>query len=175
MGFQDDPGGAIVGIAVLFVLVILLVPIFISLGNWNHESQCAPEIGQIGDLKNQINAINNEKEGISAQLASCQKEYSDLVAYNITKRDFTDIKESMSQTNVYVNNIYSRLDNIETKINTFNRVTINAYNISFALNIVLSIEILSFAFLKNEFLQWIWSITFGKNKKKKQEVPPKTQ
>ncbi len=172
MGFQDNPAGAIAGIFILFVVVILFVPFFISLGNFNHESQCAPEIGQIGDLNNRIGALNAEKEGLSSQLESCKKAYSDLVAYNITKQDFTEIKDTLGQTNVYVNNIYSKIDNIDTKLNTFNRVTINAYNISFALNIVLSIEFLSFAFLKNEFLQWIWSITFGKNKKKKPETPP---
>lgn len=165
----EETGGAIIGFVILLVFISAITPLLISLADINHQTQCSSEIGQVNDLKNQITAVNAEKEGISNQLNSCQKEYSDLLTYNITKHDFTEIKDSINQTNIYVNNIYSRLDNVENKINSFNRVTINVFNLSFALNIVLAIEVLSFAFLKNEFLQWVWNITFRRRRKKKQE------
>lgn len=161
--------GAIGGIFTLFILMIFLVSFLSSIADINHANQCASEISQISDLNGKIAAITVEKEGISNQLNSCQKEYSDLITNNITKQDFKEIKDELNQTNVYISNVYSRLDNVENKINTFNRITINIFNISFALNIVLAIEVLSFAFLKNEFLQWILNITFRRHKKKKEE------
>ncbi len=165
----DNPVGAIIGFIILLLIISAIVPVFTSLADIAHQSQCSSEIAKIKDLGGQIDAIKAEKEGISKTLESCQKDYSDLINYNITKHDFDEIKSSLNQTNIYVNNVYSRLDNVENKINNFNRVTVNVFNFSFALNIVLAIEVLSFAFLKNEFLQWIWNITFRRHKKKKEE------
>ena len=165
----EGAGGAVIGFIVLLIFISVITPLFISLADISHQTQCSSEIGQINDLKNQVTAVSAEKEGISNQLGSCQREYSDLLTYNITKHDFTEIKDSINQTNVYVNNVYSRLENVENKINSFNRVTINVFNLSFALNIVLAIEVLSFAFMKNEFLQWVWNVTLRRHKKKKEE------
>ena len=148
----------IVGFVILLVFTIAIIPLITSLTQINHQTQCSTEIGKINDLGNQLQAVNAEKKGITDQLNDCQKTYTDLLKNNITKQDFIDIKDKLNQTNVYVSNVYSRLDNIENKINSFNTLTVNIFNLSFALNIVLAIELLSFAFLKNEFLQWVWEL-----------------
>lgn len=160
---SEEPIAVIITIIFLALLLIGILPIFSSLANINHAQQCATEIGQITDLNSKINALNAERYSIASQLNTCQNDYSTLIQYNITKQDFSEIKGELGQTNVYVNNTYSRLENIENKINNFSQTLYN-FNISLILNVFFAFEILSFILVKQEFLQWIWEVKLKKRK-----------
>ncbi len=175
---QVDLGGIITLVLFVVIAVPLLGALFSALGAVSHNSECAPEIAQVADLSNQINAVKAQASVAVDNYNTCANNYNELIKTNITKQDFTDIQNTLENTNLYINNINSKLDLLQNQSISFNKTTIYNFNLSLALNFILSLEVLSFVFVKNEFLQWIWSITFGrkqKHHKAKQEPEEKKE
>ena len=108
---------------------------------------------EINGLKSQINQTNN-------QLQQCNEEYDRLITENITKKDVEDIKGYFNLTQIQINTINQKFEDINQNYNDFYSIVLNRYRWSITFNFfigisLLGIEIFSLAFLKSEFVMFI--------------------
>jgi len=162
----NNPVGAVIGIFVFICVVIILLTAFNAISNSITQDQCKPYQESVEQCKIQHDSdlitINESKR----LLEQCKNDYGILANSTITRKDFEEVKGYFSLTQNEIITINKKIDGIDR---VYNFYTIKNY--SLALNFVLSIEILSLLFLKNEFalaiLNWI--------KKKRRTKKPKEE
>ncbi len=168
---QEDIGkilGAIFGIFILFIFVIIIINTFATVNNSITQDQCRPIQEQLGNCQIQLNSTLiavNQTEGL---LDQCNRDYGELENNTITRKDFEEIKGYFDLTKNEINSINNKISEVNR---VYNFYTIKNY--SFALNIVLGIEIISLLFFKNEVFLIIINWVKRKRKKKQKKEEPK--
>jgi len=165
----DNPIIAVIGIFVLIIFGIVAVSILSTMSNFITEDKCKPYQEQISQKDIQIEGLNNQIKELKLQLQQCRGDYQNLIEYNITKKDFEEVKNYFNLTQIQINNLNSRFDQLSKNYYSVQNVIINKYRFSIALNLVFALEILSFIFLKNEFTLFLVNWIRRKKKKKPEE------
>lgn len=163
----EDIGKIIGAIFGLFIFCIFGIAIVNILFGTLSEQQCQPYKDTISQKETIIGGLNSTLQETANQLAQCNANYNQLVNYNITKQDFTEIKGYYNITQIAINNINQKFDQISENYISIYKTVINRYNISLSLNIVFGIEILSFAFLKSELI--MYALTWIRKKRGKEK------
>lgn len=161
---MNNPVGAIIGIFVFIIIGLMLVTFLSTISNVISQDQCKPYQEEAERLKEQAKLDNVTITQKQISLEQCKNDYMVLEGDTITKKDFEEVKSYFNLTHNTINTINKKIDGIDR---IYNFYTIKNY--SLALNLILGIELLSFIFIKNEFLQWIWGLTFGKKRKNKEK------
>ena len=164
----DNPIGAVIGIFVLIIFGIIAVSILSTMSNIITEDKCKPYQEQISQKDIQIGGLNTQINEVSSQLQQCRGDYKNLIEQNITKKDFEEVKGYFNVTQIQINNLNSRFDQLSENYYSVQNVVINKYNVSIVLNFVFALEILSFVLLKNELAMFLLNLV-RKRKKKKAE------
>jgi len=159
--------GAIIGLIVFLLIGIPIIGVFSSITSNIGKDQCKPIQEKLDQFQLQVNSDQLIINKTNTLLEQCRTNYTDLMNQTITRNDFEEIKGYFNITQNKVDTLNKKVDGINRIYNLYN-ISINNY--SFAFNIILSIEFLSFMLVKNEFLQWVWSITFERKKKKDNET-----
>lgn len=165
----DNPIGAVIGIFVLIIFGIVAVSILSTLSNVITEDKCRPYQEQISQKDIQIGGLNTQINEVNSQLQQCRGDYQNLIEQNITKKDFEEVKGYFNVTQIQINNLNSRFDQLSENYYSVQNVVINKYNVSIALNFVFALEILSFVLLKNELAMFLLNWVRKKRKKKEGE------
>jgi len=160
---MNNPVGAIIGLFVFIMFGIIAVTIISTMSNVITQDQCKPYQEEAERLKTQYESdqiIINQTKNL---LEQCRSDYVELEVNTITKKDFEEVKGYFNLTQNEISTINKKIDGIDR---IYNFYTIKNY--SLALNLILGIELLSFIFVKSEFLQWIWGLTFSRKRNKKE-------
>lgn len=148
--------GAIGGIFVLIIFGTWMTIVLSQLGDQqcqSYKDTISQKEVEIGGLKSQINQTNE-------LLQQCKNEYDKLINENITKKDVEDIKGYFNLTQLQINTITQKFEEINQNYNNFYSIVLNKYRWSITFNFfigitLLGVEIFSFAFLKSEFIMFI--------------------
>ncbi len=170
-----DPIKAILGLVSVFFSVLLVIFLFSYTNDTLIKDKCQPYQQQIDQNQITITSLNLTVNQTNKLLQECKDNYLELIKQNITKKDIEEIKGYYNITQIQIGELNQKFEQINTNYLKIYNTIINKYDISFALNIVFSIEILSFLFLKNEFALIV--INWFKRKKKGSEtnkIPIKT-
>lgn len=150
--------GGILSIIVAIFVLAAFVPLFTQLG----DQQCQPYKDTIAQKDVEIanlNSLLNESRG---QYEICKNNYEELITQNITKVDFEEIKSFYNLTQIQVTNLEQKFDIINNNFIKVYSTVIWNYRVSLIINVtialtLLSVEILSFIFLKGEFIMFVIS------------------
>lgn len=161
--------GGILSIIVLIFILNAFVPLFTQLG----DQQCQPYKDTIAQKDIEIGNLNSLLNETRGQYDICRNEYDELVSKNITKVDFEEIKSFYNLTQIQVYNLEQKFDIINNNFKEVYNTVIWNYRISLIFNVtivltLLGVEILSFFFLKSEFIMFV--INSIKNRRKKEHL-----
>jgi len=172
-GQGSDPVAMIIGLFSVLIIAYVAIALLSLTSSMTTGNVCKDYQNQITQLNGQIAGLNSQLAETNSQLQTCSAEYNNLVEQNITKKDFEDIKGYFNITQIQINTINSRLDQINQNYYSTQNLLVNQYNFSVALNFVLALEFLSFTFLKNEFavvaIEWVNKKKKARKKKKDEE------
>jgi len=165
----DDLGkilGAIGAIVAVIFIGTFAIIVFSTLG----DQQCRSYQDVINQKDIEISTLNGVINQTNDQLYQCRQDYDTLIKQNITKKDFEEIKGDYNLTQIQINNLNQKFEQFNKNYNSYYGILIKNYKVSLAFNIaigvsLISIEILSLALLKSEF---IWFVISAIRKKKKE-------
>jgi uncharacterized membrane protein YhiD involved in acid resistance len=89
----EDPLKLIIGAVVSILIIVALIPVFISLSNMFTKQQCEPYINQISQKDAEITSLRDQLNQTNDNLQICRNEYNRLITENITKKDIEEIKQ----------------------------------------------------------------------------------
>jgi len=129
-------------ISIIFVIMIfsVLITALSGISCSQEKSQITSKDLEIGNLKNDIQAINSTAEFYKQQ-------YENLTNTNITKRDFVDIQNNLSVIQYQVNNVNNKVDFISQELINI----LNVQNIYFTFYFSIAINLFSLAFIAVDF------------------------
>jgi hypothetical protein len=168
----DDIGKIIAGIVSIFGILLFLIVasvVFSQLG----EQQCQPYKDTINQKNSEIDMWKGQLNETSRLLGQCKNDYEALIKENITKKDIEEIKGYYNLTQIQINNLNQKFEETNNNYFNFYKILLKNYQLSLTINIaigitLLSIEISSFIFLKNEFIMFVVQ-SIIKHKKRKEE------
>jgi len=159
LDFESNPIGAIFGIIFFLIFGIVILNIFTALTDQLNKDQCSSYIETIDNQDQDLLNLHSQITQTNNLLNECNNEYSDLLNEKISKQDFEEIKGYYNLTQIQINNLYQKFDQVTESYQETRNTIINKYNFHFTLNFLLAIELLSFLILKNEFvfvlLKWL--------------------
>jgi len=161
---EIDPIKAVLGLFGMIFFGIIAVIILSSLSSVTNQDQCKPLQEQVNQLTTQVNTDYVIINQTRLLLEQCRANYTSLANQTITRKDFEEVKGYFNLTQAGIETINKKIDGTNKIYNFYN---INIRNYSLALNFILSIEILSFLLVKNEFAVAI--INWIRRKKKDKE------
>lgn len=173
---SEDILKAVGGIIGLFIVISIMATLLPIIFNSLTETQCRQYIDQINQKNAQINGLTAEINQTNNLLNQCNDEYSELLIQNITKQDFNQIEGYFNLTQIQIKELNDKFDKLNTNYYTITNIVGNRYTISLSLNIVLMIELLSYALFKTELIMAAINFVKKKRKSKKEEdeqsLPP---
>lgn len=162
-----DPIKAILGLFVMVIFGAVAVIIISALSSVTNQDQCKPIQEQASQLATQVNADYLIINQTNLLLEQCRANYTSLANQTITRGDFEEIKGYFNLTQAEIETINKKIDGTNKIYNLYN---INIKNYSIAFNIILSIEVLSFLLVKNEFAVAMFNWIRKKKKEKEHET-----
>jgi len=131
------------GILVLIIVIPLMSVLISSLYGLN----CQDYINQVKDRDSQIVNLKNEINLLNSTATFYKIQYENLTNTNITKKDFTDLKQEINQLNVQINNVQNQINQVNENIITIQNIKTVYRNFVFSF----TINIIFIAFLLIDF------------------------
>lgn len=123
------------GNSVVETFIALIVVLFV--GSWIISMfaglSCVTEKNQIAGLNSTLVQKNSEIRDANQRADFYKNQYETLRDYNITKQDFVDLKAQINELNYQYTQINQNIYSINQVLNN----TVNAYNVSYAINLAL--------------------------------------
>jgi septal ring factor EnvC (AmiA/AmiB activator) len=162
--------GAIISLVLVVSFLSVMGNMFTAMG----EQKCQPYKDEIIQKDTEITGLNAQNEELRKQLRQCQESYEKLVEENITKKDIEEIKGYYNITQYQISNLNQRIEQQNTNYVNFYNVLLNNYRLSLTINLaigftLLGIEILSFVFLKSEFVMFVVNAILKYRRRKKDD------
>ena len=162
--FENNPVGALFAIIIFVIVGSLLITYLATVSNIFKEEKCQSYTDTINQKDVEISGLRIQLNQTRDLLFQCNSDYVQLMEEKITKQDFQEIKGYYNLTQIQINYLDQKFEQVLNNFNKVNNSIIHKYTFHFTLNILFGIEILSFLILKNEFVFFVINL-FRKKKK----------
>ena len=157
---------AIIGAIIYLVFMVIVLTAFLPVFN---EMACSNYKTQLDTCNSQISSLNTQISGLNSTAEFYKQQYENLTTTNITKKDFTDIQNSINQVQYQITNVNNRIDLLNQEI--INIQNVRNFYLTFSISVAINLLsagflVVDFAFFNFDLSKRIAKRVLGKLKKK---------